>query len=115
MTDNADDVVISGERNLLSMTDLSSSRASLHKLFDMFEQKTNSMRLLDISGEATGVQIFIGGESQLVTMEEMSVVNASYEVNGKIVGKLGVIGPNRMAYQKVILIVGLTAKLISNY
>ncbi|WP_201747276.1 heat-inducible transcriptional repressor HrcA [Glaciimonas sp. PCH181] len=114
MTDNADDVVISGERNLLSVTDLSSSMASLRKLFDMFEQKTNLMRLLDISGKATGVQIFIGGESQLVPMEEMSVVTAPYEVNGKIVGTLGVIGPTRMAYQRVIPIVDITAKLLSN-
>ncbi|MGS0741171.1 heat-inducible transcriptional repressor HrcA [Glaciimonas sp. GG7] len=114
MTDDADDVVISGERNLLSVTDLSSSMASLRKLFDMFEQKTNLMRLLDISGKATGVQIFIGGESQLVPMEEMSVVTAPYEVNGKIVGTLGVIGPTRMAYQRVIPIVDITAKLLSN-
>ena len=114
MTDDADEVVISGERNLLSVTDLSSSMSSLRKLFDMFEQKTNLMRLLDISGKATGVQIFIGGESQLVPMEEMSVVTAPYEVNGKIVGTLGVIGPTRMAYQRVIPIVDITAKLLSN-
>jgi len=114
MTDSADDVVISGERNLLSVTDLSSSMASLRKLFDMFEQKTNLMQLLDISGKATGVQIFIGGESQLVPMEEMSVVTAPYEVNGKIVGTLGVIGPTRMAYERVIPIVDITAKLLSN-
>ncbi|KAF3998612.1 heat-inducible transcriptional repressor HrcA [Glaciimonas immobilis] len=114
MTDDADGVVISGERNLLSVTDLSSNMTSLRKLFEMFEQKTTLMRLLDISGKATGVQIFIGGESQLVPMEEMSVVTAPYEVNGKIVGTLGVIGPTRMAYQRVIPIVDITAKLLSN-
>ncbi len=114
MNDNSDEVVISGERNLLSVTDLSSNMASLRKLFDMFEQKTGLMQLLDISSKATGVQIFIGGESQLVPMDEMSVVTAPYEVNGKIVGTLGVIGPTRMAYERVIPIVDITAKLLSN-
>jgi heat-inducible transcriptional repressor len=114
MTDHADDVVISGERNLLSVTDLSSNMASLRKLFDMFEQKTSLMQLLDISSKATGVQIFIGGDSKLVPLDQMSVVTAPYEVNGKIVGTLGVIGPTRMAYERVIPIVDITAKLLSN-
>lgn len=114
MTDNSDDVVISGERNLLSVTDLSSNISSLRKLFDMFEQKTGLMQLLDVSSKATGVQIFIGGDSQLLPMDDMSVVTAPYEVNGKIVGTLGVIGPTRMAYERVIPIVDITAKLLSN-
>jgi heat-inducible transcriptional repressor len=114
MADNGDDVVISGERNLLSVTDLSSNMTSLRKLFDMFEQKTSLMQLLDLSSKATGVQIFIGGESQLVPMDDMSIVTAPYEVNGKVVGTLGVIGPTRMAYERVIPIVDITAKLLSN-
>ncbi|WP_334187145.1 heat-inducible transcriptional repressor HrcA [Noviherbaspirillum sp.] len=111
---NTDDVVISGERNLLSVSDLSANMTSLRKLFEMFEQKTGLMQLLDVSSKATGVQIFIGGESQLVPMDDMSVVTAPYEVNGKIVGTLGVIGPTRMAYERVIPIVDITAKLLSN-
>lgn len=114
MAENSDDVVISGERNLLSVTDLSSNMTSLRKLFEMFEQKTSLMQLLDMSSKATGVQIFIGGESRLVPMDDMSVVTAPYEVNGKIVGTLGVIGPTRMAYERVIPIVDITAKLLSN-
>jgi heat-inducible transcriptional repressor len=114
MAENNDDVVISGERNLLSVTDLSSNMTSLRKLFEMFEQKTSLMQLLDMSSKATGVQIFIGGESQLVPMDDMSIVTAAYEVNGKIVGTLGVIGPTRMAYERVIPIVDITAKLLSN-
>lgn len=114
MAEKSDDVVISGERNLLSVSDLSSNMTSLRKLFDMFEQKTSLMQLLDVSSKATGVQIFIGGESQLVPMDEMSVVTAPYEANGKIVGTLGVIGPTRMAYERVIPIVDITAKLLSN-
>ena len=107
-------MVISGERNLLSVTDLSSNMSSLRQMFDMFEQKTGLMQLLDVSSKAGGVQIFIGGESNLVPMDEMSVVTAPYEVNGKIVGTLGVIGPTRMAYERVIPIVDITAKLLSN-
>ena len=114
MADHGDEVVISGERNLLSVTDLSSNMASLRQLFEMFEQKTSLMQLLDVSSKATGVQIFIGGESQLVPMDQMSVVTAPYEANGKIVGTLGVIGPTRMAYERVIPIVDITAKVLSN-
>ena len=114
MTEDSDDVVISGERNLLSVADLSSNMSSLRKLFDIFEQKTSLALLLDSSSKANGVQIFIGGESQLVPLEEMSVVTAPYEANGRIVGTLGVIGPTRMAYERVIPIVDITARLLSN-
>ncbi|WP_151636571.1 heat-inducible transcriptional repressor HrcA [Noviherbaspirillum aerium] len=114
MAESAEEVVISGERNLLSVTDLASNMTSLRKLFDLFEQKTSLMQLLDVSSKATGVQIFIGGDSQLLPVDEMSVVTAPYEVNGKIVGTLGVIGPTRMAYERVIPIVDITAKLLSN-
>lgn len=114
MSENSEDVVISGERNLLSVNDLSSNMSSLRKMFDMFEQKTGLLQLLDVSSKATGVQIFIGGESNLVPLDEMSVVTAPYEMNGKIVGTLGVIGPTRMAYERVIPIVDVTAKLLSN-
>jgi heat-inducible transcriptional repressor len=114
MTEHSDEVVISGERNLLAVSDLSANMTSLRKLFDVFEQKSGLAALLDISNKATGVQIFIGGESQILPVEEMSVVTAPYEVNGKIVGTLGVIGPTRMAYERVIPIVDITARLLSN-
>ncbi|MYN20139.1 heat-inducible transcriptional repressor HrcA [Rugamonas sp. FT107W] len=114
MADSSDDMVISGERNLLSVSDLSSNMTSLRQMFDMFEQKTGLMQLLDVSSKASGVQIYIGGESSLVPMDEMSVVTAPYTANGKIVGTLGVIGPTRMAYERVIPIVDITAKLLSN-
>ncbi|HEX9172342.1 MAG TPA: heat-inducible transcriptional repressor HrcA [Telluria sp.] len=114
MADKGDEMVIAGERNLLSVSDLSSNMGSLRQMFEMFEQKTGLMQLLDMSSKAGGVQIFIGGESNLVPMDEMSVVTAPYEVNGKIVGTLGVIGPTRMAYERVIPIVDITAKLLSS-
>ncbi|MEO6354127.1 MAG: heat-inducible transcriptional repressor HrcA [Burkholderiaceae bacterium] len=114
MTDDSEDMVISGERNLLHVGDLATNMDSLRKLFDMFEQKTGLMQLLDISSKATGVQIFIGGESHLMPMDDMSIVTAPYEVNGRVVGTLGVIGPTRMAYERVIPMVDITAKLLSN-
>ncbi len=107
-------VVLSGERNLLDADDITSNMASVRKLFSMFDQKTQLMELLDISQRAEGVKIFIGGDSQLVPLDEMSVVTAPYEVDGVIVGTVGVIGPTRMAYERVIPIVDITAKLLSS-
>jgi heat-inducible transcriptional repressor len=107
-------VVVSGERNLLGITDLATDVQTLRRLFDLFEHKTRLIHLLDTSIGAQGVQIYIGGESQLVPMDEMSMVVAPYTVDGKVVGTLGVVGPTRMAYERVIPIVDITAKLLSN-
>ncbi|MBP6337638.1 MAG: heat-inducible transcriptional repressor HrcA [Vitreoscilla sp.] len=107
-------VIISGERNLLGVQDFGNDMGSLRKLFDMFEQKTQLMRLLDTSSRAEGVRIYIGGESRVVPFEELSVVSSPYEVDGRVVGTLGVIGPTRMAYDRMIQIVDITAKLVGN-
>ncbi len=109
-----EEVVISGEKNLLSVSDFSSDMGHLRRAFDLFEQKTQLMRLLDISAQADGVRIFIGGESQIVPIEELSIVSAPYEVDGRVVGTLGVIGPTRMAYDRMIQIVDFTSRLVSN-
>ena len=93
---------------------LASSMDRLRRLFDVFDQKTALLQLLDISHRAQGVQIYIGGESGIVPLDEMSVVTAPYEVNGQIVGTLGVVGPTRMAYERIIPIVDLMARLLSN-
>jgi len=114
LTQAQDEVVISGERNLLSVSDFSGDMGHLRRAFDLFEQKTQLMRLLDISSQADGVSIFIGGESQTVPFEELSVVSSPYEVDGQIVGTLGVIGPTRMPYDRMIQIVDITAKLVTN-
>jgi heat-inducible transcriptional repressor len=114
LQDASDEVVISGERNLLQVHDLSDNMISLRKLFDLFDQKSSLLQLLNISNRAQGVQIFIGGESGLVPLDECSIVTAPYEVDGKVVGTLGVIGPTRMAYERVIPIVDITAKLLSS-
>ena len=108
------DVVISGERNLLAVSDFCKDMGNLRRAFDLFEQKTQILQLLDVSAQAEGVRIYIGGESQVVPFEELSVVSAPYEVDGQIVGTLGVIGPMRMPYDKMIQIVDITSKLVSN-
>jgi heat-inducible transcriptional repressor len=109
-----DEVVISGERNLLAVSDFTHDMGQLRRAFELFEQKTQLMRLLDISEQAAGVRIFIGGESKVVPIEELSVVSAPYQVNGQVVGTLGVIGPTRMPYDRMIQIVDITAKLVTN-
>ncbi len=114
MTQAQEEVVIAGERNLLAVSDFSSDMSHLRRAFDLFEQKAQIMRLLDIAGQAEGVRIFIGGESQVVPFEELSVVSAPYEVDGQVVGTLGVIGPTRMPYERMIQIVDITSKLLGN-
>jgi heat-inducible transcriptional repressor len=112
--EHAETLMISGERNLVAVHELSDNMDRLRQLFGLFEQKTGLVQLLDASSHAEGVQIFIGGESQLVPMDQLSVVVAPYGADGKIVGTLGVIGPTRMAYERVIPIVDITAKLVSS-
>ncbi|MBS1175720.1 MAG: hrcA [Proteobacteria bacterium] len=114
LAESTEQVVVSGERKLLDVPAFGNDMGSLRKLFDVFEQKTELMRLLDVSSRAEGVRIYIGGESHVVPFEELSVVTAPYEVDGRIVGTLGVIGPTRMAYERMIQIVDITARLVSN-
>ncbi len=109
-----DPVVISGERNLIGVEDLTADMDKLRALFDLFEHKSRLVNLLDDSSRAEGVQIYIGGESKLIPLDEMSLVVAPYEIRGKVVGTLGVIGPTRMAYERMIPIVDITAKVLSN-
>ncbi|MDR1647029.1 MAG: heat-inducible transcriptional repressor HrcA [Zoogloeaceae bacterium] len=108
------DCVVSGENNLLAVEELSSDMKRLRELFELLEQRTTLMGLLEHAGQAEGVQIFIGGESGLAPLDECSVVAAPYVVDGQVVGTLGVIGPTRMAYERVIPIVDITAKLLSS-
>ncbi len=112
--EDQDPVVISGERNLLGVSDLAADLGKLRAAFDLFEHKTRLLQLLDITSRAHGVQIFIGGESQTVPLDDMSLVVAPYEVDGEVVGTLGVIGPTRMAYERVIPIVDITARVLSH-
>jgi heat-inducible transcriptional repressor len=106
--------VLAGERNLLQAPELSTNMTRLRELFGLFEQKTELLQLMDVGHAASGVQIFIGAESRVTPLDECSVIAAPYEVNGEVVGTLGVIGPTRMAYERVIPIVDITARLLSN-
>lgn len=112
--DGEGEVLIAGERNLLSVNEFSGDLNNLRRMFDLFEQKTQVMRLLEVSGQADGVRIFIGGESQVVPVEDVAIVSAPYQVDGRVVGRLGVIGPQRMAYERMIQIVSITSKMLGN-
>ncbi|MBU6260482.1 MAG: heat-inducible transcriptional repressor HrcA [Burkholderiales bacterium] len=114
LAESSDNLVVSGERNLLGVQDFGNDLGGLRRLFDVFEQKTELMRLLDVSSRAEGVRIYIGGESRVVPFEELSVVTAPYEIDGRIVGTLGVIGPTRMPYDRMIQIVDITARLVGH-
>ncbi|MBV8045884.1 MAG: heat-inducible transcriptional repressor HrcA [Paludibacterium sp.] len=107
-------VMISGGNNLLHVRDLSENMNRLRELFDTFERKTELLGLLNQSREAQGVSLYIGDESGVITLGECSVVTAPYRINGLVVGTLGVIGPTRMAYERVIPIVDITARLVSS-
>jgi heat-inducible transcriptional repressor len=112
--DQSDALVVAGERNFVGIPDFGADMSRLKELFSLFEKRTDLLQLLDAAVRAHGVQIYIGGESDLVPMEELSVITAPYEVDGQVVGTLGVIGPTRMAYQHMIPIVDITARLVSS-
>lgn len=114
INESSEAVVLAGERNLLQVHDLSENLISLKELFELFERKTKLLQLLELSRQAHGVKIFIGGEADVASLEEFSVVTAPYEIEGEIVGTVGVIGPRRMAYERIIPIVDITAKLLSS-
>lgn len=107
-------MLISGGVNLLQVNDLSENLTRLRELFATFEHKTELLQLLNQGRSGQGVQLFIGEESGVVTLGECSVVTAPYRIDGQVVGTLGVIGPTRMAYEKVIPIVDITARLVSS-
>lgn len=109
-----DDVVISGGSRLLEVEDITSDLNRLRKMFALFEQKSELLQLLELSSRAQGIQIYIGGESQLLPLEDVSVITAPYGVDGEVIGTLGVIGPTRMAYERVIPIVDITSRLLAN-
>ena len=113
VTEGNEQYVISGERNLLAAQDLSQDMSRMRQLFELFERKTSLVQILDLSLRGEGVQIFIGGESGVGAPDEVSVVTSPYKVGGEVVGTVGVIGPTRMAYDRVVPIVDLTARLMT--
>jgi heat-inducible transcriptional repressor len=103
--------VIKGETNLMGMAELTNVE-KLRRLFEAFNEKRDFLHLLDQSLKAEGVQIFIGHESGYQILDDCSVVTAPYADGDAVVGVLGVIGPTRMAYERIIPIVDMTAKLL---
>lgn len=103
--------VIAGETNLMGVAELSSVER-LRRLFEAFNEKRDFLHLLDQSLRAEGVQIFIGHESGYQVLDDCSVITAPYGDGESVIGVLGVIGPTRMAYERVIPIVDMTAKLL---
>ncbi|HEV7164948.1 MAG: heat-inducible transcriptional repressor HrcA [Gammaproteobacteria bacterium] len=110
--DETRNYMMAGETNLMEFAELSDVE-KLRRLFEAFNQKQDILHLLDKCAVAEGVQIFIGEESGYRVLDEVSVVTAPYNVGDEVVGVLGVIGPTRMAYERVIPIVDVTARLLS--
>jgi heat-inducible transcriptional repressor len=107
------DYVIAGETNLMGIAELSSVD-KLKRLFEAFSERRDILHLLDHSMRADGVQIFIGHESGYQILDDCSVVASPYSTSDGVMGVLGVIGPTRMAYERVIPIVDITAKLLGS-
>ena len=106
-----DDIVVAGQTNLMEYGELA-DMGKLRYLFEAFRQKRDLLHLLDQALKTSGVQIFIGEESGYQVLDNCSVVTAPYDIDGEVVGVLGVIGPTRMAYERVIPIVDITARLV---
>lgn len=111
-TPSEQDYVVAGQGHLLDWVD-AAGVGRLRQLFDAFSNKRDILHLLDQCLNADGVQIFIGEESGYDMLDECSVITAPYSIDGQAVGVLGVIGPTRMPYERVISIVDVTAKLLS--
>ncbi len=105
--------VLSGETNLMDFAELSDVE-TLRRLFEAFSRKRFMLKLLDKSINASGVQVFIGEESGYQIFDDVSVVTAPYRVDADHIGVLGVIGPTRMAYDRVVPIVDITARLLAS-
>ncbi|MGA7297708.1 MAG: heat-inducible transcriptional repressor HrcA [Rhodanobacteraceae bacterium] len=107
------DMMVSGQTNLMGV-EAFADMARLRELFEAFQRKRDLLALLERCAEAPGVRLFIGEESGLAPLDDCTLVSATYGVEGRVLGALGVIGPTRMAYQRVIPVVQATAGLLSN-
>ena len=111
-TKKNDDLFVTGQTRLMSCKELSDIE-KLRTLFEAFSEKNSILHLLDQSMSSNGVKIFIGAESGYNVLDDCSIVSAPYKFDDDVVGVLGVIGPKRMAYDRVIPIVDITAKLLT--
>ncbi|MEO6800914.1 MAG: heat-inducible transcriptional repressor HrcA [Rhodanobacter sp.] len=110
---SASDMLVSGQNNLMAYSELADLQR-LRELFDAFQQKNELLQLMEICAKAPGVRLFIGEESGFAALDGCSVVTASYGAQGRMLGAIGVIGPTRMAYERVIPVVQATAGLLSD-
>ncbi len=110
--ENEEDVIVAGQTNLMNFSELSDVE-SLRDLFEAFNEKRDMYHVLERCITAEGVQIFIGQESGYNVLDMCSLVTSPYEVDGEVVGILGVVGPTRMAYDRVVPVVDVTSKLLS--
>ncbi len=108
-----DDVLVSGQTNLMAYSELSNLQR-LRELFDAFQQKNELLQLMEVCSRAPGVRLFIGEESGFTALDGCSLVTASYSAQGRVLGAVGVIGPTRMAYERVIPVVQASAGLLSD-
>ncbi|MEI7038121.1 heat-inducible transcriptional repressor HrcA [Fulvimonas yonginensis] len=108
-----EDVLVSGQTNLMSYAELA-DLDRLRELFEAFQKKSELLQLMEVCARAPGVRLFIGEESGFAALDGCSVVTASYGVQGRVLGAVGVIGPTRMAYDRVIPVVQATAGLLSD-
>ncbi|QAU23330.1 heat-inducible transcriptional repressor HrcA [Dyella sp. M7H15-1] len=107
-----EDVLVSGQTNLMAYSDLA-NLDRLRELFEAFQKKNELLQLMEVCAKAPGVRLFIGEESGFAALDGCSVVTASYGAQGRLLGAVGVIGPTRMAYERVIPVVQATAGLLS--
>lgn len=107
-----DDYVLAGQTNLMSYAEMCDID-KLRQIFEAFNKKRDILHILDQSIHADGTQIFIGDESGYEVLDNCSLVTAPYKVDDEVIGVLGVIGPTRMAYDRIIPIVDVTAKVLS--
>lgn len=113
ITQNSKDYVIAGQTNLMEPGQLSDID-KLRQLFEAFNQKRDILHLLDHALDAQGIQLFIGDESGYKALDDCSIVTSTYEADGEILGVLGIIGPTRMPYDRVIPIVDMTARILGS-
>ncbi len=111
--EHKDDFVLAGQTNLMGFAELSDVD-KLKRLFESFNRKRDLLHLLEQAVNAKGLQIFIGEESGYEVLDNCSIVTSPYEVDGRILGVLGVIGPTRMNYERIIPIVDITAKMLGS-
>ena len=96
-----DDVLVSGQTNLMAYSELA-DLDRLRELFEAFQKKNELLKLMEVCARAPGVRLFIGEESGFTALDGCSVVTATYGAQGRVLGAVGVIGPTRMAYERVI-------------